>query len=88
MNFWKRPKFILWVLGLGLWITVILQNLEPTQVDFLLWSFPTVPKLALIVISMAAGAVFVSIASWEIRSIRRRKREASSAFEVPPPTVH
>jgi uncharacterized integral membrane protein len=43
MNFWKRPKFIVWTLLLALLVTVILQNAEPTKLRFLFWSFLAVP---------------------------------------------
>ena len=40
---------------------VVLQNVEPTSIDILFWSFAAVPKLILIVLSMLAGALV-----WEI----------------------
>ncbi len=46
---------------------VVLQNLEPTSVDFLFWTVSSLPKLVLILIAMGVGAV-----SWEI--VRRLLR--------------
>jgi len=40
---------------------VVLQNLEPTRLDVLFWSFAEVPKLALLVGAMVVGALL-----WEI----------------------
>lgn len=87
-SFWKRPKFILWTLAILLLVSVILQNVEPTQVDFLFWSLPSMPKLVLILISMTLGAILALLGHWEIRSIRRRKKEHASSTEVRPPTFH
>jgi uncharacterized integral membrane protein len=42
-------------------LAVILQNVEPIDVDLLFWSLSDVPKLVLILASMALGAGF-----WEI----------------------
>ncbi len=42
---------------LALMLVVILQNLEPTKIDFLFWSLPDVPKLVVILTAMALGAV-------------------------------
>jgi uncharacterized integral membrane protein len=77
MTFWKKPKFIVWALSLLLLSIVILQNVEPTQVDFLFWSLPAMPKLVLILVSMLAGAVLALVGSWEFRSRGRDK--------IPPP---
>ena len=46
---------------------VVLQNLEPTSVDFLFWTVSSLPKLVLIVIAMGVGAL-----GWEI--VRRLLR--------------
>lgn len=40
---------------------VVLQNVEPTSVDVLFWSFPAFPKLVLILVSMLVGAI-----AWEL----------------------
>ena len=40
---------------------VVLQNLEPTSIDVLFWSVPSLPKLVLILVAMLAGGVL-----WEI----------------------
>jgi uncharacterized integral membrane protein len=52
-------------LGRGLLLAVvlilILQNVEPTGIDVLFWSFASVPKLILILASMVLGVMV-----WEI----------------------
>ncbi|HSA60291.1 MAG TPA: LapA family protein [bacterium] len=68
MTFWKKPKFIAWTLLLLLFLIVILQNVEPTQVDFLFWSLPAMPKLVLILLSMIAGAGLALVGAREFRS--------------------
>jgi uncharacterized integral membrane protein len=40
---------------------VVLQNLEPTSIDLLFWSVPSLPKLVLILVAMLAGG-----ALWEM----------------------
>lgn len=47
---------------------IVLQNLEPTSIDVLFWSFPSLPKLVVILLSMLVGA-----AAWELvrRSLPR-----------------
>lgn len=47
---------------------VVLQNLEPTKIDFLFWSIPEVPKLVVLLLAMLLGALL-----WELarRLIRR-----------------
>jgi len=40
---------------------IILQNLESTSIDVLFWSIAALPKLVLIFLSMAVGAV-----AWEM----------------------
>ena len=60
---WRRGAFI-WRYRIAfargaallLIVLVILQNLEPTSLDLLFWSLPSVPKLVLIIASMALGA--------------------------------
>lgn len=47
--------------GLVLLLVFVLQNVEPTRVDVLFWSLPGVPKLVLILVSMALGGVL-----WEV----------------------
>jgi len=42
---------------------VIAQNLEPVQFDVLFWSFPALPKLVLIVVSMLLGALLAWVSS-------------------------
>jgi uncharacterized integral membrane protein len=49
-----RP--ILRIVGGALLLVFVLQNVEPTRVDVLFWSLPGVPKLVLILGSMALGA--------------------------------
>ena len=68
---WLRPKVIVWGVFLLLLITVILQNVEPTSVDLLFWSLPQVPKIILILIAMAIGALITALGLWQ------RKRRSS-----------
>jgi uncharacterized integral membrane protein len=42
-------------------LILILQNVEPTGIDVLFWSFASVPKLILILASMVLGVMV-----WEI----------------------
>jgi uncharacterized integral membrane protein len=60
----SHPVGVVQSLILALIIVVVLQNLEPTSLDFLFWSIPEVPKLAVLIFAM-----FVGGALWEI--IRR-----------------
>ena len=64
---WKASLRTL--LGLAL-LVVVLQNVEPTTLDLWFWSIERVPKLVLILISMAVGAGL-----WEIlrRALRRSR---------------
>jgi uncharacterized integral membrane protein len=73
MTFWKKPKFIVWTLALLLLAIVTLQNVEPTQVDFLFWSLPSMPKLVLILLSMIAGGVLALVAEREFGPRGRSK---------------
>lgn len=90
MNFWKRPKFIVWTIILALVVTVVLQNAEPTRIRFLFWSFLAVPKLVLILISMVVGAIAALLIRWDLgreKSHSEDKEETNSEV-VSPPTVH
>ncbi len=49
------PKTAIWGLGTLLFVIIIAQNLEPTSLDILFWSLPSVPKLVLILGSMLFG---------------------------------
>ena len=90
MTFWKRPKFILWSLFFVLLVVVMLQNVEPTKIRFLFWSFLAVPKLALILISMAIGGAIALLLRWQFRSRNDESepRVSSSFDDTNPPTVH
>ncbi len=73
----KVLRFLLvhWVgalAGLGVLLTliVILQNLEPIEFDLLFWTVPALPKLVLILVSMALGAAIAEVA----RVLLRRPR--------------
>ncbi|MDH3212177.1 MAG: hypothetical protein OEM05_06805 [Myxococcales bacterium] len=46
---------------LALVVVVVLQNLEPTTLDFLFWSIAEVPKLVILIVAMLLGG-----ALWEI----------------------
>jgi uncharacterized integral membrane protein len=61
----RHPIGVAQVLFVALVTTVVLQNLEPTDLDVLFWSIPGLPKLAMLLVAMAAGALV-----WEIA--RRR----------------
>lgn len=56
-SFWKRPKVIIWGIILVFLAIIILQNVEPTSIDIFFWSLPKMPKLVLILISMAVGSL-------------------------------
>lgn len=85
MTFWKRPKFILWSLFFVLLVVVMLQNVEPTKIRFLFWSFLAVPKLALILISMALGGAIALLLRWPGSN---ESKNFSSFDDTNPPTVH
>jgi uncharacterized integral membrane protein len=57
----RHPTRIAQGVVLSLVAIVILQNLEPTSIDVLFWSFTGIPKLVLILLSMVVGA-----AVWEL----------------------
>lgn len=59
----RHPKRILQAVFFSLLAIIILQNLEPTSIDVLFWSFAGLPKLVLILVSMLIGAV-----AWEFGS--------------------
>lgn len=63
----RHPLGVVEFLFLFLVAVVVLQNLEPTSIDVLFWSFPALPKLVLMFASMLVGA-----AAWEI--VRRLLR--------------
>ena len=46
---------------------IVLQNIEPIEIDLLFWSVARVPKLVLILVSMLIGGLI-----WEV--VRRRLR--------------
>lgn len=46
---------------LALIAIVVLQNMEPTDIDFLFWSLRDIPKLVVIIAAMVLGAVV-----WEL----------------------
>ncbi|HEX5036347.1 MAG TPA: LapA family protein [bacterium] len=90
MSFWKRPKFILWTLAVVLVVTVVLQNVEPTRIRFLFWSFLAVPKLVLILVSMLVGAVASLLIGWSFGSGKDPSddKEDTNSEGVSPPTLH
>jgi uncharacterized integral membrane protein len=57
----RHPTRIFQLVFFSLLAVVILQNLEPTSIDVLFWSFAGLPKLVLILVSMVVGA-----AAWEL----------------------
>jgi len=60
----SHPVGVVHALILALVTVVILQNLEPTSIDFLFWSIPEIPKLVILILAM-----FIGGGLWEI--IRR-----------------
>ena len=88
MSFWKKPKFILWTLVVILVAIVILQNVEPTSIRFLFWSFLAVSKLTLILISMLVGGIFALLLQWEFRSRKKDFRQKKDDGIASPPTLH
>jgi uncharacterized integral membrane protein len=57
----RHPAGVVQGLFVALLAIVVLQNLEPTSIDVLFWSVPSLPKLVLILGAMLAGG-----ALWEI----------------------
>jgi uncharacterized integral membrane protein len=57
----RHPLGVLQGAFLLLVLVIVLQNLEPTQLDVLFWSIANVPKLVLIFGAMLVGGVL-----WEI----------------------
>ncbi len=57
----RHPLGILKALGAVLLVIVILQNVEPTSVHVLFWKIAQLPKLVLILVSIALGALL-----WEL----------------------
>jgi uncharacterized integral membrane protein len=57
----RHPLGVLQGAFLLLVLVVVLQNLEPTQLDVLFWSIASVPKLVLIFVAMLVGGLL-----WEI----------------------
>ena len=74
-RFLTRPRTIFWGLVAILLFIIILQNVEPMPVHLLFWKLPAIPKLLLIIISMAVGSILTLLLSWEIRRIRRKKSQ-------------
>ena len=63
----RHPMGVAQACGVALLVIVVLQNVEPVDIDLLFWSVARVPKLVLILASMLAGGVL-----WEL--LRRRLR--------------
>lgn len=57
----RHPGGVVQGIFVALLAIVVLQNLEPTSIDVLFWSIPSLPKLVLILLAMLAGGL-----SWEI----------------------
>jgi len=60
-SLWRHRRPLLRLLGLLLVVVFVLQNSEPTTIDFLFWSLPSAPKLVLILTGMVLGVLI-----WEI----------------------
>jgi len=69
----NHPVGAIQLLGLILLVIIVAQNLEPTSIDILFWTLVDIPKLLLLLISMAIGALV-----WELlkRTLLRRKPAA------------
>lgn len=61
---WAGTLTTLVLLSMGI---IILQNVEPVQFDVLFWSFPALPKLVVILVSMALGALLAEVARFLLR---------------------
>jgi uncharacterized integral membrane protein len=57
----RHPAGVAQGFFIALLTIIVLQNLEPTQIDVLFWTVPGLPKLVLILVAMVAGGVL-----WEI----------------------
>ena len=57
----RHPAGVVQGVFVTLLAIVVLQNLEPTSIDVLFWSVPSLPKLVLILVAMLAGGLI-----WEI----------------------
>ncbi len=68
--FWGRPRFIIWTIIIVLLVTIMMQNAEPTSIDILFWSLPALPKLVVILISMALGGILALLAFYHTRRNR------------------
>ena len=69
---WRHRVLLSKLFVAALLVVIVLQNLEPTRVDLLFWSLPQVPKLVMILVSMAVGA-----GVWEL--VRRALASARDA---------
>lgn len=74
-----HPAGVAWTVALVLLLVVILQNVEPVRIDVFFWSLPWVPKLVLILVSMAVGALLSEGLRMVMRRRARRARAASAA---------
>ena len=61
----RRPGAVALGVAAFLVAVIVLQNVEPIEIDLLFWSVARVPKLVLILVSMLVGALI-----WEVA--RRR----------------
>ena len=66
---WRHRRLLTRLFVLLLVAVIVLQNSEPTRIDLLFWSLPSVPKL----IFFLAGMVF-GVGAWEVgrRTLRSR----------------
>jgi uncharacterized integral membrane protein len=73
----RRPGAAALAVAALLVVIIVLQNVEPVQIDLLFWSVARVPKLVLILASMLVGALL-----WEVarrRLFRRARTQAGGA---------
>ncbi len=72
-GFFLRPRVITWVLFIVVFSVIIFQNVEPITFKVLFWSFLSLPKLLLILLSMLLGSILTLIISWDIRHSKQKR---------------
>jgi uncharacterized integral membrane protein len=76
----RRPGAVALAALALLVVIIVLQNVEPVEIDLLFWSVARVPKLVLILVSMLLGALI-----WEVarRRLSRRARTQDRGAGTP-----
>lgn len=72
-DFFLRPRVIAWILFITIFSIIIFQNVEPITFKVLFWSFLSLPKLVLILLSMLLGSILTLIISWDIRHSKQKR---------------